>query len=183
MNILATRISDLYVVETFPYKDVRGEFSRLYCDIELSRLIGTRRIVQMNYSRTSLAGAVRGMHFQMPPYAEMKLVRCLNGHVWDVAVDLRKDSPTFLQWHAEELTPANNRMMVIPEGFAHGFQVMEPNSELLYLHTAFYKPDAEKGLRHNDAMLNITWKLKPTDLSERDQTHAYLDLNFKGIEL
>ncbi len=182
MNIISTRISGLYVVETSPYKDARGEFSRLYCDLELSRVIGARRIVQMNYSRTSSVGAVRGLHFQMPPHAEMKLVRCQKGRVWDVAVDLRKDSPTFLQWHAEELSPSSNRMMVIPEGFAHGFQVLESNSELLYLHTEFYKPEAECGIRYDDPMLNIAWILKPTDLSERDQNHAYIDLNFKGIE-
>lgn len=143
VKVLDTPIPDLMVVETTPHVDARGAFARLYCEQELAELIGARRIVQINHSRTAAVGAIRGMHFQHPPHAEMKLVRCLKGCVWDVAVDLRRNSPTFLRWHAEELTPANARMMVIPEGFAHGFQVMEAESELLYLHTALYTPGAE----------------------------------------
>jgi dTDP-4-dehydrorhamnose 3,5-epimerase len=121
------------------------------------------------------------MHFQYPPHAEMKLVRCLKGRVWDVAVDLRYRSPTFLQWHAEELTPNSGRMMVIPEGFAHGFQVLEPDSELLYLHTAPYTPSAEGGLRHNDPKLGIHWPLHVTDLSERDAAHPLIGEAFQGV--
>lgn len=181
MNILPTPIHDLMVVETAPHIDLRGAFARLYCDQELDLLIGPRRIVQINHSRTVAVGAVRGLHFQYPPYAEMKLVRCLKGQVWDVAVDLRKNSPTFLRWHAEYLTPANTRMMVIPEGFAHGFQVMEPDSELLYFHTAFYMPGAEGGLCYDDPRIGITWPISVTDISERDASHARIDSNFQGM--
>jgi dTDP-4-dehydrorhamnose 3,5-epimerase len=110
-------------------------------------------------------------------------VRCLKGRVWDVAIDLRANSPTFLQWHAEELTPANTRMMVVPEGFAHGFQVLEPDSELLYLHTAFYTPSAEGGLRHDDPSLGITWPLAVADLSARDANHPSIGQDFQGIVL
>jgi dTDP-4-dehydrorhamnose 3,5-epimerase len=113
----------------------------------------------------------------------MKLIRCLKGRVWDVAVDLRRESPTFLHWHTEELTPANTRMMVIPEGFAHGFQVLEPESELLYLHTAFYTPGAEGGLRHDDPRLAINWPLAVTDLSPRDTAHPVISSDFSGIAL
>lgn len=183
MNILATPIPDLTVIETVPHVDARGAFGRLYCEKELSRIIGQRHIVQINHSRTAAVGAVRGLHFQYPPHAEMKLVRCLKGRVWDVAIDLRKMSPTFLRWHAQELTPANTRMMVIPEGFAHGFQVIEPDSELLYLHTAFYTPGAEGGLRYDDPELGISWPLKVTDLSERDASHPIIDSNFQGMNL
>ncbi|MBF0414796.1 MAG: dTDP-4-dehydrorhamnose 3,5-epimerase family protein [Magnetococcales bacterium] len=183
MNILPTPILDLKVVETSPFEDVRGAFARLYCEFELADLIGQRRIVQINHSRTVMVGAMRGMHFQLPPYSEMKLVRCLKGRVWDVVVDLRQGSPTFLHWHAEELTPAKMRMMVIPEGFAHGFQVMEPESELLYLHTAFYSPGAEGGLRHDDPRLGIAWPLAVTDLSARDANHPMLEQSFQGITL
>ncbi len=183
MNILTTPVPNLMLVETAPHADGRGAFARLYCESELNNLIGERRIVQINHSRTDRVGSVRGLHFQRPPHAEMKLVRCLRGRVWDVAVDLRPDSPTFLYWHAEELTPANTRMMVIPEGFAHGFQVMEPESELLYLHTAFYAPDAEGGLRHDDPRLGIDWPLAVTDLSPRDASHALIDSNFQGINV
>lgn len=137
--------------------------------------------MQINHSRTSTIGAVRGLHYQRPPNAEMKLVRCLKGRVWDVAVDIRSNSPTFLRWHAEELTPNNARMIVIPEGFAHGFQVLEPESELLYLHTAFYTAASEGGLRHDDPLLAIHWPLVVTDLSLRDITHPIINSSFDGI--
>jgi len=183
VKILPTAIPDLVVVETSPHSDARGAFVRLYCEDELQALIDNRRIVQINHSRTAAVGAVRGLHFQTPPHAEMKLVRCLKGRVWDVAVDLRQDSPTFLCWHGDELTPANLRMMVIPEGFAHGFQVLEPDSELLYLHTAFYAPGAEGGHRHDDPALGITWPLAAIDLSTRDARHPLINADFEGIRL
>lgn len=183
MNLRPTPLAGLMVVETTPYIDARGAFTRLYCESELAEIIGSRRIVQINHSRTLQVGAVRGLHFQYPPYAEMKLVRCLRGRVWDVAVDLRANSPTFLHWHSEELTLENGRMMVIPEGFAHGFQVLEAASELLYLHTAFYTPTAEGGVRYNDPRLAIPWPLPVSDLSARDANHPLLTPDFPGIRL
>jgi len=126
---------------------------------------------------------VRGLHFQHPPYAEMKLIRCLRGRVWDVAVDLRADSPTFLEWHAEELSAKNGRMIVIPEGFAHGFQAIEPESELLYLHTEFYTPASEGGFRHDDSRLGIKWPLAVTELSARDSGHALIGNDFLGLNV
>lgn len=181
MNISQTPISGLMVIETKSHFDQRGAFSRLYCQEELQETIGSRRIVQINQSRTHTVGAVRGLHFQHPPHAEMKLVRCIKGKVWDVAVDLRAGSPTFLKWHAEELSFSNARMMVIPEGFAHGFQVLEADSELLYLHTDFYKPEAEGGVAHDDPRLIIAWPLPITDLSVRDQNHPPISSSFPGI--
>jgi dTDP-4-dehydrorhamnose 3,5-epimerase len=139
--------------------------------------------MQINQSRTAVIGAVRGLHYQRLPHPEMKFVRCLKGRVWDVAVDLRHKSPTFLGWHAEELTPNNLRMMVIPEGFAHGFQVLEPESELLYLHTDFYSPKTEGGLRYDDPHLAIDWPLEVTDLSSRDAAHPLIHSDFSGIIL
>lgn len=181
MNIHTTPIADLVVVQAVGHADSRGAFTRLFCDQELGALIGARKIVQINHSRTLAVGAVRGIHFQHAPHAEMKLVRCLKGRVWDVAVDLRADSPTFCCWHACELTPENARMMVIPEGFGHGFQVLEPDSELLYLHTAHYTPSDEGGVRYSDPRLGITWPCTVTDLSERDASHPLIDTNFQGI--
>lgn len=183
MNAMPTRIQDLMVVDTTPFKDERGAFARLFCTQALSSLMGARQIVQINHSRTTELGAVRGLHFQNAPHAEMKLVRCLKGKVWDVAVDLRKGSKTFLQWHAEALSADNMRMMLIPEGFAHGFQVLEPNTELLYLHTAAYAPSSEGGLRYNDPALGITWPMDATEVSKRDAVHPYIDSNFQGITL
>lgn len=181
MNVSQTPLHDVMIVETTAFSDERGLFARLYCENELSEIIGHRRIVQINYSRTHTVGAVRGLHYQQPPHAEMKLVRCLKGRVWDVAVDLRAKSPTFLQWHAEELTPDNARMLVIPEGCAHGFQVLEADSELLYLHTAAYQPNAEGGVAYNEPSLNIAWPLPITELSQRDRHHALIGTDFLGI--
>ena len=181
MNVLPTKLPGVVVVETAPVFDHRGAFARLFCERELSNVIGARHIVQINCSRTVAIGAVRGLHFQRPPKAEMKLVRCLQGKVWDVAVDLRRGSGTLLQWHAEELTPGNGCMLVIPEGCAHGFQALEAESELLYLHTAFYDPDAEGGVRCDDPRLAIAWPLPIADLSQRDRLLPTLDSRFSGI--
>lgn len=183
MNIVDTPLADLKVVQSLGHRDARGEFMRLFCAEELRPLLGHRHIAQINRSRTHQTGAVRGMHFQRSPHAEMKMVRCLSGRVWDVAVDLRAGSPTFLKWYAQELTPSGAEMMVIPEGFAHGFQALEHDSELLYLHTEFYHPPSEGGLRHDDPQLNIAWPLVPHDLSLRDQSHPLLTNDFAGVTL
>jgi dTDP-4-dehydrorhamnose 3,5-epimerase len=183
MRILDTGLAGLKVIESAPHHDARGAFVRLFCARELHPLLGGRTIAQINQSVTRRIGAVRGMHFQYPPHAEMKMVRCLRGRVWDVAVDLRSGSSTFLHWHAEELSPDTTRMLVIPEGFAHGFQVLEPDSELLYLHTEFYHPPSEGGVRYDDPRLAISWPLVPQDLSDRDTRHALLDDDFTGVTL
>lgn len=176
-------MADLVMAESKAFKDERGGFARLFCEQELSSVIGRRKIVQINHSRTEAVGAVRGLHFQHAPNAEMKLVRCLKGKVWDVAVDLRPQSPSYKRWHAQELSAQNAHLMVIPEGFAHGFQVLEAGSELLYLHTAVYKPETEGGVRHDDPALGITWPLPVTDISARDSSHAYIDPGFRGVVL
>ena len=181
MKVVQTALQGVVVVETMPSADHRGVFARLFCERELAPAIGDRRIVQINYSRTTVVGIVRGMHFQLPPYAEMKLVRCFKGRVWDVAVDLRAGSPTVLQWHAEELSSENARMLVIPEGCAHGFQALEPDSELLYLHTAFYSPEAEGGVSCNDPRLGITWPLPVAILSQRDSSHPPIATDYSGM--
>ena len=183
MKIRSTPLEGVVIVETTKHVDHRGEFFRAYCRRELAEIIGERQIAQINVSQTHAVGAVRGMHFQRPPQAEMKLIRCVKGKIWDVAVDLRAGSPTYLQWHAEELSANTVKMIVIPEGCAHGFQVLEEDSELLYLHTAFYCPEAEEGLLHNDPRLNIQWPLEITDMSDRDRQHPFLFPGFQGILL
>ncbi|OBH67938.1 dTDP-4-dehydrorhamnose 3,5-epimerase [Mycobacterium mantenii] len=183
MNIIDTPLADLKVVKSSPHRDARGAFLRLFCAQELLAVVGQRQIAQINHSRTSNVGAVRGLHFQRPPHAEMKMIRCLRGRVWDVAVDVRAESPTFLRWYGQELAQDDAQMLVIPEGFAHGFQVLEPESELLYLHTALYYPPAEGGLRYDDPRLAIAWPLQPQDLSPRDQTHPLLNADFTGVTL
>lgn len=183
MKMLSTYIDGIFVSETKPFNDHRGTFVRYYCENDLSAAIGERRIVQVSLSRTHVVGAIRGLHFQRQPHSEMKLIRCLKGKVWDVAIDLRAGSSTFMQWHAEELSPENARMMVIPEGCGHGFQVIEEDSELLYLHTAHYAPEFEDGVLFSDPRLNISWPLPVTDLSERDRKHPLIAPDFAGLTI
>jgi dTDP-4-dehydrorhamnose 3,5-epimerase len=183
MKLIETSIAGAGIIESKAFQDNRGAFSRLFCSHELQAILGTRVIAQINHSVTRSVGAVRGVHYQNAPHAEMKIVRCLKGRVFDVAVDLRQGSPTFLKWTAVELTPENHLAFVIPEGCAHGFQVLEEDSELLYLHTAFYTPDAEGAVRFDDPRVGVNWPLVPTDLSARDLSHTHLKQNFKGLVL
>jgi dTDP-4-dehydrorhamnose 3,5-epimerase len=181
MQITKTIINDLSVVR-FDYQvDLRGSFSRLFCADKLQSILGDHKILQINRSVTKKVGSIRGLHFQYPPNAEMKLVRCLTGKIWDVAVDLRLNSSTYMKWFAVELSSVNSKMMIIPEGFAHGFQVLEPNSELLYLHTAYYNPKSEGGIRYDDPALDIAWPLPVSDISVRDRSYIHLETSFKGI--
>ena len=138
-------------------------------------------IAQINHSITVWKGALRGMHFQYPPKAEIKIVKCLRGSVFDVLIDLRHNSPTFLQWYGETLSAENLKMMYIPQDFAHGFQTLEDNSELLYFHTEFYSPEHEEGVRYNDPMVNISWPLEVIDVSEKDRNYPLLGEDFSGI--
>lgn len=176
-----TPIAGVLLVTSTLRQDERGSFTRLFCETELAPVLAGRRIAQVNHSRTRQRGAIRGLHYQRPPHAEVKFVRCLKGRVWDVVVDLRAGSPTFLRWHAQELDAAGWRMLVVPEGCAHGFQALEADSELLYLHTAAYAPEDEAGVRFDDARLAIAWPLPPADLSERDRSLPPLDPGFQGL--
>ena len=175
-------LAGLAVIETAAFTDHRGSFARLFCASELAAL-GFGAIVQINHSVTHAAGAVRGLHFQRPPRAEAKIVRCLKGRVFDVAVDLRAGSPTFLKWRAVELSAENRLAYFLPQGFAHGFQTLEPDCELLYLHTECYSPEHEGGLRHDDPALCIAWPLPATELSARDAAHPLLDAGFTPLVL
>lgn len=181
LSISTTAINGLAMVQTTSIKDSRGQFYRAFCDEELKPLLQGRLIRQINLSQTTTVGAVRGLHFQIQPSAEMKLIRCLRGRVWDVAVDLRQHSSTFLKWVGVELSPVSRQMIVIPEGCAHGFQVLEPESDLLYLHTAAYSPSAERGCRYDDPRLNIDWPLPVTEISQRDLSHPNLAEDFMGV--
>lgn len=183
MKLTSTPLGGVYLAQSPTMADQRGGLTRLYCEHELAAALGPRRVVQVNHTLTRARGAVRGMHFQHPPHAEMKFVRCIKGRVWDVAVDIRAGSPTFLRWHAEELSPENGLMMIIPEGCAHGFQALEPNSEMLYLHTAFYAPASEGGFMCNDDAIGIRWPLPINDLSARDSNHPAIAPHYRGVTL
>lgn len=156
---------------------------RLFCSRELGAIGLAKPIDQINHSITRGKGSVRGLHFQYPPHAETKIVSCLRGKVFDVAVDLRAGSPTFLRWHGVELSPEGCNAFFIPEGFAHGFQALEDDSELLYLHTEAYDQAAEGALNAEDPKLGISWPLAVTGLSDRDRAHPHLDAAFRGVRL
>ncbi len=173
----------LKLIERQRLGDSRGFLSRLFCAEELAAAGWYQPIVQINQTYTAQRGTVRGMHYQNPPYTEMKLVNCIEGEVWDVAVDLRAGSPTFLHWHAEILSADNNRALLIPEGFAHGFQTLTDNVTLLYCHTATYSPEAERAVNAQDPRLAFSWPLAITEISTRDAKHPLLDMKFEGIRL
>jgi dTDP-4-dehydrorhamnose 3,5-epimerase len=180
-TVTKTPISDLLVVEAKPISDSRGFFCRLFCPEELGKFGFRKPISQVNQTYTRKSGAVRGMHFQFPPYAECKIVFCIRGSVYDVAVDIRKDSATFLKWHAEIISPGNKRGFLIPEGFAHGFQTLEDDCELLYFHSEIYNSENEGALNVFDPGIGITWPLAPTDISDRDRMHPFVNDKFEGI--
>jgi dTDP-4-dehydrorhamnose 3,5-epimerase len=169
-TLTALPIPGAFVAQSAPHQDARGSFMRLFCANEFGDAHGARPIVQINESHTVMAGAVRGLHFQHGDAADAKWVRCLQGHVWDVIVDLRRDSATFLQWHAVELSAENRRAVFIPEGCAHGFQTLAADSRLLYLHTAFHNPAAERGVAFDDPTLAIQWPRDVTMTSDRDRS-------------
>jgi dTDP-4-dehydrorhamnose 3,5-epimerase len=163
--------------------DARGFLARLFCAEELAPLGWYGPIAQINHTYTERQGTVRGMHYQNPPHSEMKLVTCLRGQVWDVAVDLRIDSPTYLQWHAQLLSAENHCSYLIPAGFAHGFQALTNGVELLYCHSMPYTPSADAGVHALDPHLAIAWPQPITCMSERDRSHRQIDTTFKGVQL
>lgn len=182
-SIIATSIADLVCVQRKRVEDSRGFFSRFFCAEELSALGVHRPIAQINHTLTRQKGSVRGMHFQRPPHAETKFVSCLRGEIFDVAVDLRRDSPTFLQWHGMVLSAENHCSLLIPEGFAHGFQTLTDDCELIYLHTATYQPSSEGAIHPCDPGLSINWPLAISEMSDRDRAHPMLTADFQGIQL
>lgn len=182
-DILPTPLEGLKVLRRKPVGDSRGFLERLFCAQEFAHILGGKTIAQINRTRTGQCGSVRGMHFQNARHAEMKFVTCLRGEVFDVAVDVRKNSPTFLQWHGELLTQDNHTTLLIPEGFAHGFQTLSSDCEMLYFHTAAYHADSEGALNVQDPRLAIKWPMAITEQSERDKSHALMTPNFKGVQL
>jgi len=181
MIFTETVLKGSFVIGLEPYVDERGWFARTYCKNEFSKIGHQKEWVQLNHSFTSQTGTIRGMHYQLPPFSEIKLVRCIAGAVYDVIIDIRKDSATFLQYVGVELSVANKKMIYIPEGFAHGFQALTDDCELIYHHSQFYTAGIEGGLRYDEPKINIKWPLQVTSISQRDNIHSLIDSNFKGI--
>ncbi len=183
-DLIDTRLAGVYVIQRKPLGDHRGYLERLFCRNELQPILAARQIVQINHTLTGKKGTVRGLHFQPPPHAECKIISCLKGEVYDVAVDVRQNSATFLQWHHEILNATNHRSLLIPEGFAHGFQTLTDDCEMLYLHTKAYRAEAESGLNALDPDLAIDWPLSITQQSARDQQHSMISQGkFRGLVL
>ena len=181
LDFVATPLPGLVLVEREAAVDSRGFFARLFSAAEFQAAGWAKPIAQINHTQTRLPGAVRGLHFQRAPHAEMKLVSCVRGSVFDVAVDLRRGSTTFLHWHGTLLSAANRRGYLIPEGFAHGFQALEADCELLYLHSVPYAPEAEGALNALDPRLGIEWPMPVTQRSDRDAAHPFVDSDFVGF--
>ena len=163
-----------YTIDLEKREDGRGFFARFFCSEEFENQGLNISVIQMNTTLSKERGTVRGLHFQRPPKAEIKIVRCISGSIWDVIVDIRKSSPTYGKWYAAELNDNNRTMMYVPKGFAHGFQTLADNVELLYLHSEFYSKKNEGGLLYADKTVNIDWPLPVSDISERDKVHPML---------
>ena len=181
MNTHPLPLPGLLRIDTSPSVDSRGEFVRVSCSDELSTIRPDLMFAQVNLSTTLMRGSVRGLHYQVGPAWEAKMIRCLRGRVFDVAVDLRADSSTFLQWHAIELDASVQSQVYIPEGFAHGFQALTDDVQLLYFHTTAWRPDCERRLHFNAPRLAIRWPLPVTSVSEADASAPALDQNFRGV--
>jgi dTDP-4-dehydrorhamnose 3,5-epimerase len=181
-EVFETPIAGLKVLQRKPIGDSRGYLERMFCANELDWLFPrSQRIVQINHTLTPKQGTIRGLHFQYPPHSEGKFVSCIQGEVFDVAVDLRRGSATFLRCHAEVLSAGNHKSLFIPEGFAHGFQTLTADCGMLYFHTAFHEPDAEGALNAQDPALDIRWPLEVTERSARDAAHPLISSDFEGV--
>jgi dTDP-4-dehydrorhamnose 3,5-epimerase len=181
LEVEDTPIAGLKRVRRSRLGDARGFLARLFCADELRDAGWNAPLAQVNHTRTAQRGSVRGLHFQHPPRAEKKLVHCLRGEVFDVAVDLRLGSPTFLRWHGERLSAENGVALLIPEGFAHGLQTLSDDVDMLYCHSVAYAAESEGGAHPRDPRLAIDWPLPISVLSPRDEAHAWLGAAFAGM--
>ena len=171
MIFTETPLQGAYIIDLDKKGDDRGFFARFYCSNEYKELNLDSSIQQINNSLSKDKGTLRGIHYQLPPKAETKIVRCISGSLYDVIVDLRPESPTFLQWFGAELTAENRRMMYVPKQFGHAFLTLKDNTEALYLVTEFYAPTLERGIKWNDPAINIKWPIVPVIISDKDNNH------------
>lgn len=182
-DIIATPIDGVVLIQRKPIEDERGSFSRFYCAEEFVAAGINKPIAQINHTLTRQKGAVRGLHFQYSPHTESKVVSCIKGEIFDVAVDIRQNSPTFLQWHGEILSAENRRSLVVPEGFAHGFQALTDDCEIIYCVTAAYSAKNESIINAIDPIVAIVWPQPITERSKRDDAQPFIDASFIGLPL
>jgi dTDP-4-dehydrorhamnose 3,5-epimerase len=170
-----TPLEGAWVITLDPFCDDRGTFSRVYCRRELSEHGIELDVVQANCGRSNVAGTLRGLHYQPPPHAEPKLIRCSEGAIYDVIVDMRPESVTYLTAFGIELSPQNSKMLFVPQNFAHGYMTLEDNTEIFYMAGEYYVPGLEIGVRYNDPVLNITWPRTVEVISDRDRNWPLLN--------
>lgn len=182
MKFHPTPLQDAYTVELEKRGDDRGFFARFFCQNEFKQAGLVPQFAQANNSLSAKKGTLRGLHYQLPPNAEVKLVRCLRGALWDAILDLRPDSPSFGKWFGAELNEDNRLMMYVPRGFAHAILTLADNTEALYLVSDFYAPECERGIRWNDPRFNIAWPIEPTEVSAKDDKWPDFDPEFHGVE-
>ena len=178
-----TKLKGAYTIDVQPFQDKRGFFTRTFCENEFGVQNLVQHFVQANHSGTHGKGVIRGMHFQHSPFCEVKLVKCVQGSIFDVIIDVREGSPTFLQWFGTELSAENKRMMYVPEGFAHGFQSLTDYSEITYMVSSFYNKESEAGVKYNDPKVNIEWPLPVSLVSDKDNSIPAIDDSFSGVNL
>jgi dTDP-4-dehydrorhamnose 3,5-epimerase len=183
MKFNSSPLEGVFLIEQERRGDDRGFFARAFCEREFEGAGIESRFVQINNSLTSRRGTLRGLHYQLPPAAEVKVVRCVRGALWDVVADIRPDSPTFGRWFAAELSAENRHMMVVPRGCAHAFITLTDDVEAFYLVSDAYAPALERGLRWNDPWLSIDWPLQPVDISDKDAAWPDFDPAYHGVDL
>ncbi|BCJ91914.1 dTDP-4-dehydrorhamnose 3,5-epimerase [Terrihabitans soli] len=183
MKFVETPLQGAFLIELEKRGDDRGFFARFFCEEEFAKAGLETRYLQINNSLTSSKGTLRGMHYQLAPAAEVKVVRAVKGSLYDVIVDLRPDSPTYGKSFGHELSADNRTMMYVPRGFAHGFVTTSDNAEALYLVSAAYVPELERGLRFDDEWLDIDWPVEPVAVSDKDKSWPSFDPAFHGVEL
>jgi dTDP-4-dehydrorhamnose 3,5-epimerase len=180
MKFTPTPLKGAFLIDLDKIGDERGFFARFFCENEFKIHGLDPKVAQANFSLSKDKGTLRGLHYQLPPYEETKLVRCLSGSLYDVILDIRRDSPTFGRFFGAVLTPENRTMMYVPRGFAHGFITLEPDTEILYLVSAPYSKEHERGIRFDDPAFNIEWPAAPAVISERDRSHRFFNINPVG---
>jgi dTDP-4-dehydrorhamnose 3,5-epimerase len=181
MKFEETPLKGAYLINIEKKGDERGFFARSFCQKEFNNIGLLSEFVQVNNSLTQSKGTIRGMHYQLNPSAEVKLVRCIRGALYDVILDLRPDSSSFGKWFGRELSAKNRQMMYVPRGFSHGFITLEDNTETFYFASEFYSPNNERGIRYNDPRFGIDWPIEPTELSKKDENFPDFDPDWHGI--
>jgi dTDP-4-dehydrorhamnose 3,5-epimerase len=173
MKFIETKLKGAFIIELDKHLDDRGFFARSFCKNEFAQLGLNNDIVQINNSLSKHKGTLRGLHYQVFPKQEDKIIRCIKGAIYDVIIDLRNESETFLEWFGLELSEVNRKSLYVPKGFAHGYLTLADNSELFYLSTDYYTAESEKGIRWDDPKFNIEWPIDITEISEKDAAHSF----------